>query len=201
MQRAVSCYGVCPENFKVNVIVPGTITEQDEQYVEDLFDSFCDVTVGTPTGLSVNLAKLAATMLSGYAWAPLPRVNVFAEENFEAPKHQRPNVEPITHSRFTDAQRKRAMKEAEDEDAEAEAQLIVGMTGKALDRGSKHLSKQAVAALRKYQACCFCGAQTYWWSQNRTEDDVFVGANFGECYVDLSEVIRKNCGEFELLEI
>ena len=152
MQRAVSCYGVCPENFKVNVIVPGTITEQDEQYVEDLFDSFCDVTVGTPTGLSVNLAKLAATMLSGYAWAPLPRVNVFAEENFEAPKQQRPNVEPITHSRFTDAQRKRAMKEAEDEDAEAEAQLIVGMTGKALDRGSKHLSKQAVAALRKYQA-------------------------------------------------
>ena len=30
--------------------------------------------------------------------------------------------------------------------------MLVGMTGKALDRGSKHLSKQAVAALRKYQA-------------------------------------------------
>jgi len=137
-------------NFKLNDTAPGTFTDEDKAYVYDLFDSFCD---DAEEGVVLQLGRLREHMLKVYVWKKPPKPYYRAEPDVAVPEHKRPVVEPITHSKFTDAQRRRALKEAQAEierEREDEAQVEQD-SGKALARGSRHMSKKAVAALCRYQ--------------------------------------------------
>ena len=140
-------------NFKLNAVIPGSIPAQHEQDMVQLFDQFCDVDENGV--IVVQLARLEAIMASNYQFKMLERPSVVVPNEIVVPEHQRPPVEPITHSKFTSTQRDRALAEVRrdaEEQAAKEAEAESLQTGAALERGAKHLSKKAVASLQKYQA-------------------------------------------------
>ena len=140
-------------NFKLNNVIPGSIPAQHEEDMVRLFDQFCDVDGNG--AIELHLPRLEAIMANNYQFKMLERPAVVVPDEIAVPEHQRPPVEPITHSKFTATQRDKALaevrKEAE-EQAAKEAETEALHTGAALERGAKHLSKKAVASLQKYQA-------------------------------------------------
>jgi len=139
-------------NFRLNERIDGFFTPTDRLKMEELFDQFCDV--DERGNIEPQINRLTSIMAKQYKFVMLQPPAVVVPNERTVKGHVREPVEPITHAKFTPADRQRALaevrKEAE-EQAEADDRLVESQGGKALERGAKHLSKKAVAALAKYQ--------------------------------------------------
>ena len=138
------------------------------QYCKDLFDSFCDP-APQPTEEqrankeipqpSLQLDRLEEHMRRAYTWTPLPEpiVVIPAAPAAAAGAAVGLEVEPIIHSKFTKAQRERALEEVRAARAKEESTLlqneatVLAEAGGAVDRGTRHMSNKAVSMMKKYQ--------------------------------------------------
>jgi hypothetical protein len=139
------------KNFVLNKFVPNVFTSADATRITALFDSFCDK--GSPPELQIE--RLENIMAETWKWRPLPKMQVAVPvDTHVTGHHTRPAVEPIIHSKFTEAERSKALREVNELreihlSKEAEA---VAASGAAVFRGTKHMSKKCKASLAKHFA-------------------------------------------------
>ena len=147
-------------NFDLNNYIPNTLTEEDRLYVTSLFDSFS--AVQEDGSYTLDLPRLRTHMASKYDWKPLPEPFVIVQHERGVEKHKRPAVEPITHSKFTESERQKALKAvaaaevAAELEAENKAEDNATAIEKGKARGAALLSKAAQKALDKYSEDMNC---------------------------------------------
>ena len=140
------------KNFKLNTLIPGIFSKDDERKIYGMFDNFCEV-VQDEEEPELRIDRLQQIMAAEYKFTQLPTLHVAVELGSRSCQHVRPAVEPIMHSKFTESQRNKALAASQAATlraAEMEA-AVEDIAGAALERGTRHLSSKASVALQKYQ--------------------------------------------------